>query len=75
MFEDEETIRDIEMGRYDWFIARVTARKAGVDLFSTYLGGCAYLQAADFVTAGDHYEDMVHEALTGAKEVINLLSQ
>lgn len=53
-----ETARLIREGRYDWFVAKVTASKAGVELADDHLGGCCYETAGDFVGPG-YYEDMV----------------
>jgi hypothetical protein len=55
---------DIDRGRYCWFVARVQAFRAGVELAVDYLGGCLYDSPAEFVKAGDYYADMV-ETVTG----------
>lgn len=64
--DDGETARAIAEGRYEWFVARVTASKHGVELGADYLGGCAYETAGDFVGPG-YYEDMVNEAIAQAR--------
>jgi len=50
---------DIDRGRYSWFIARVQAFRAGVELAADYLGACLYDSPVDFVKNGDYYADMV----------------
>lgn len=65
--DDGETARQIEAGTLQWFIARVTASKAGVELGSDYLGGCAYESAEDFLDCL-YYPDMVDVAIAEARE-------
>ena len=65
---------DIDRGRYSWFIARVQAFRAGVELAADYLGGCLYDSAADFVKAGDYYADMVDTVTREARAKIEELA-
>jgi len=58
-FDIPQLCEDIERGRYCWFVARVQAFRAGVELAVDYLGGCLYDSPAEFVKAGDYYADMV----------------
>lgn len=68
-FDDNgQTAQAIDAGRYEWFVAKVTASKAGVELADDYLGGCCYETAWDFVRAGDYYEDMVDIVIGRARE-------
>ena len=68
--DDEDIIGKIESGYYDWFCAKVTASKAGVELASDYLGGCCYDTALDFVKAGGYYDDMISTVIADAKRTI-----
>jgi hypothetical protein len=75
--DDEETIREIELGIMAWFCAKVTASKEGVELASDYLGCCVYQSAMDFVDepgAEFYYTDMVNNVLCKAKETIAKLA-
>lgn len=64
---------DIDRGRYWWFIARVQAFRAGVELAADYLGGCLYDSPTDFVKAGDYYADMVETVTREAQAKIKEL--
>ena len=70
----DDTLKLIENGTYDWFIAKVTASKAGVELGADYLGGCCYDSARDFVKAGDYYDSMVDEAICQARACIDAIN-
>ncbi len=65
--DDEETIAKIQSGDYAWFVARVTASKAGVVLGTDYLGACCYDNPSDFVEQSGYYEDLVAEAISQAR--------
>ena len=65
---------DIGRGRYSWFIARVQAFRAGVELAADYLGGCLYDSPADFVKAEDYYADMVDTVTREARAKIEELA-
>lgn len=62
-----ETAAAIHAGEYEWFMACVTASKAGVELGSDYLGACCYQSAADFVEEL-YFEDMAAAAINEARE-------
>lgn len=66
----EEAVEGIQSGRYDWFMAKVTASKAGVELGADYLGACCYPSARDFIRDA-YYEDMVAEAISQARHSIS----
>jgi hypothetical protein len=72
-FDIRELCEDIDRGRYAWFIARVQAFRAGVELAADYLGGCLYDSPADFVKAGDYYADMVETVTREAQAKIEEL--
>ena len=61
-----QTAREIEAGQYQWFIACVTASKAGIVLGKDYLGGCCYETAAEFLESLS-YEDMIRNAIDAAR--------
>ena len=62
---DAELCARIRNGDLLWFVARVTVRKAGIELGSDYLGGCCYESAESFVN-GDYYPDMIEAAIEQA---------
>jgi len=66
-FDIPQLCEDIDRGRYAWFVARVQAFRAGVELAADYLGGCLYDSPADFVTAGDYFDDMVKTVIDEAR--------
>lgn len=68
-FTDSDTIEAIRAGRYEWFIAKVTASKNGIDLASEYLGGCCHYSLSDFLE-GLYFEDMKTDAIREAKKAI-----
>jgi len=72
----EQWIRNqLESGN-EWAWCSVTVRLTYKGLSAEdYLGGCSYLSRADFVKAGDYYDDMLHEALTALnKQLAELCS-
>ena len=72
--DDGETAQAIFDGRFEWFVARVTASRKGVELGADYLGGCCYANVRDFITPGDSYfDDMVTNAIGQARDVIESL--
>ena len=75
-FESEEdrqdTLRKIDNGTLLWFVARVTASRAGVVLGTDYLGGCCYESVQDFLQGG-YYPDMIDAAVKEAREKISQL--
>lgn len=73
-FDIPQLCEDINRGRYSWFIARVQAFRAGVELAADYLGGCLYDSPADFVKAGDYYADMVDTVTREARAKIEELA-
>ena len=63
-FDIEEMARKIEYGFLDWFVARVQYMYDGVEMGTSYLGGCLYEDAEKAIEEGlDGYlEDMLDEA-------------
>lgn len=73
--DDGETAQAIADGRFDWFMARVEARRDGLTLGSDHLGGCCYASVHDFYRApSDYYADMVAQAISDAKFTLWRLS-
>jgi hypothetical protein len=72
--EREETLRKINDGVWVYFVARVEARKEGITLGTTYLGGCCYDSVSQFVASSDYYGDMVEEAVEEARKTIAKLT-
>lgn len=67
--------RKIDNGTYVWFVAKVTASKAGVELASDYLGGCLYDSYQQFVTDNGYYADMKARVIEEAKQTIHVLAE
>jgi hypothetical protein len=72
--DDGETAQAIADGRYDWFVARVTASREGIELASDYLGGCCYNTARDFVREDDYYADMRASVVEQARATVARLA-
>lgn len=70
----EEIERKIDSGFYDWFMMRVRIQVEGLDLAEAYLGGCLYEDAREVLTDGTA-EDLIQEALGGAKKQVYRLKQ
>lgn len=68
--DDEDTIRKIDNGTYDWFCVKVTASKEGIQLASDYLGGCCYESFEDFLTPDGYAADMRADIIAEAKRVL-----
>lgn len=71
----DEICQKINDGLYMWFVAKVTASKAGVELASEYLGGCLYESYEQFVTDNDYYADMRDSVIKEAKQKIQMLTE
>jgi hypothetical protein len=70
-----EVFEGIKSGRYEWFMVRVTAHKAGVELGSDYLGGCLYESYKQFIDDNDYYADMCERVIDEAKATIKKLCE
>ena len=76
-FEDDnmdEIIRKIDNGTYDWFMLRVRVLVEGLELGSSYLGGCLYEDPREVLTDGTA-EDFIDQAMTEAKSHVYRLSK
>jgi hypothetical protein len=70
----EQLYADIDSGKYEWFMLRVRVMVEGMELGSTYLGGCLYERAEEVVMDGT-VEDCLIEALAEAKSQVYRLSR
>ena len=70
----KEICRKIDNGTYDWFMLRVRVLVEGLELGSSYLGGCLYSDAKEVLTDGTA-EDFISEALKEAKPKVYALKQ
>ena len=66
--------RDIESGKYDWFMLRVRVMLDGHELGSHYLGGCLYEDARQVLEDGT-VEDCLIEAMHEAKQEVRRLKE
>lgn len=73
--DDGETAAAINCGEFQWFIARVEAKKQGITLGTDYLGGCCYRAAKDFVIESGYYDDMVNAAIAEAVATIRSINR
>jgi hypothetical protein len=69
-----EIIKDIDRGHLDWFMLRVRVMVEGLELGSSYLGGCLYEDPKDVLTDGTA-EDFIAEAMVEAKSKVYRLSR
>lgn len=78
-FDDRKQLyRDIESGKYDWFMLRVRAMLDGHELGCSYLGGCLYEDARDVLTDGtveDQLIEVLHEARQEARRLVGSLQR
>jgi hypothetical protein len=70
----DQLCRDIDNGRFVWFIAKVTASKHGIELAADYIGGNLYTDARDFVSEDCYYADMRARVIDEAKQTIHILT-
>ena len=69
---DAELCASIRNGDLLWFVARVTASKAGVALGTSYLGACCYASAAEFID--NSFDDMALDAIAEARATLAALA-
>ena len=65
----EEIIKDIDRGHLEWFMLRVRVLVEGLELGSSYLGGCLYEDPREILTDGIA-EDFIAEAMKEAKSKV-----
>lgn len=63
----KEICRKIDQGIYDWFMVRVRAMVDGIEMSSSYLGGCLYEDRRDFLAEEAMVDDLVDEAVFQAE--------
>ncbi len=61
----EQLCRDIDSGKYEWFMLRTRVFFDGVELAEEYLGGCLYEDPKEVMTDGVA-EDQIWQALQHA---------
>ena len=67
--EMDQLIKDIDQGKYDWFMLRVRALVDGHEMGSSYLGGMLYEDPLECLTDGVA-EDCILDALNEAKRQV-----
>ena len=67
-------VKDIDRGHLDWFMLRVRVFVEGLELGSSYLGGCLYEDPNEILTDGVA-EDFIAEAMKEAKSQVYRLSK
>ena len=67
-------VKDIDRGHLDWFMLRVRVFVEGLELGSSYLGGCLYEDPNEVLTDGVA-EDFIDEAMKEAKTKVYALSK
>ena len=67
-------VKDIDRGHLEWFMLRVRVLVEGLELGSSYLGGCLYEDPNEVLTDGVA-EDFIAEAMKEAKTKVYALSK
>ena len=67
--EMDQLIKDIDQGKYDWFMLRARALVDGHEMGSSYLGGMLYEDPMECLTDGVA-EDCIQDALNEAKRQV-----
>lgn len=68
-YDINQLCKDIDSGRYEWFMLRVRALVDGHELGSAYLGGCLYEDAREVLSDGTA-EDQIYMAIEEAKKAV-----
>ncbi len=63
----------IRCGDLLWFVARVTASRAGVELGTSYLGRCCYDNADQFIEHS--FDDLADDAIAEARATLAKLME
>jgi hypothetical protein len=71
--DHEEIKRNLNSGKWMFFVARVEASQEGIVLGTDYLGSCMYEGVADFTQEGGYWPDMRDTAIAEAKAVLEKL--
>lgn len=64
--------KDIDSGRYEWFMLRVRALFQGHEMAETYLGGCLYERAEDVLTDGTVEDQLITVLREARAEALRL---
>ena len=70
---DAYLCESIRCGDLLWFVARVTVSRRGVTLGTSYLSGCCYDSAAQFID--NSYDDMADDAIAEARAMLAKLAE
>ena len=74
--DHSSTIRAVNNGEYEYFVAHVVASKNGIELAEDYLGGCIYKTEEEFYNEENGYfVDMTRTVVAEAKEAIKSLCE
>jgi hypothetical protein len=71
-YDIAEICRDIDSGKYEWFMLRVTVQLKGRDLATEYLG-CLLYENAEEVLSDGTVEDLLSVVIPAAKEEARIL--
>lgn len=72
--DHSQTIRDVNNGMYEYFVAHVVAVKNGIELAEDYLGSCIYKTEDEFTNEENGYfADMAKTVVAEAKETVKNL--
>jgi len=71
--ELREIYYKIETGQFEWFWVECVASLKEVDLGTSSLGGCLYESFEQFVLDNDYAQDLIDEAIKGAREQMEAL--
>ena len=72
--ELDQLMKDIDNGKYEWFMLRVRVLFDGHEMGSHYLGGCLYEDPMEVLIDGTA-EDCISEALHEAKQGVKRLKE
>ena len=72
--DHSSTIKAVNNGKYEYFMAHVVASKNGIELAEDFLGGCIYSTEEEFYNEKNGYfADMAQTVVTEAKETVKAL--
>lgn len=70
--EFKQLLDGINSGELEYFGARVTAEKNGIELASDYLGGFCCESIEEFIKQGDCYNQMVNIVINEARKNLSI---
>lgn len=71
-YDIRKLCRDIDSGKYEWFLLRVRAGIRGRWLAEEYLGACLYEDAREVLTDGTA-DDLIYRALENARQEAQIM--